>query len=172
MHNCNITGNGEYALHAYSRDETPVTIWASDNWWGIADSAAIEELIHHFPDSLDQPTIRYVPFATEPIDHDTASTGVADGRSDELPAEYGLEQNRPNPFNSRTRISFSLTRAQRVTLTVHNVLGQRVASLVDRHMNAGSHTVSWNADDQASGVYFYFLHGERWSAARKMILLQ
>jgi len=172
VHNCNITGNGEYAFHAYSRDPSPVTIWASDNWWGTADSAMIEEMIHHFPDSLDQPTIQYVPFATESIDHDTASTGVADGRDGELPAEYTLAQNRPNPFNSRTQISFSLTRGQRVMLTVHNVLGQRVASLVDRYMTAGSHSASWDADDQASGVYFYYLRGERWSAGRKMILMR
>jgi len=172
VHNCNITDNGEYAIYAKSKSPSPATIWASDNWWGTAVSSEVEDLIHHYPDSLEQPTIEYAPFATEAIDHDTASTGIAGYSGDELPIDYVLAQNYPNPFNSRTEISFDLTRAQMVTLTVHNILGQEVALLTDRHLPAGCHSFYWDADRQASGVYFYRLRGEQWTASKKMILLR
>jgi len=89
-----------------------------------------------------------------------------------LPTVYGLEQNYPNPFNPSTDISFALPVAGRVNLTVYNVLGQEVQTLVDQHMEAGVHTVTWQASDYSSGVYFYRLNAEKYSKTMKMMLLK
>jgi len=84
-------------------------------------------------------------------------SGVDDGGTGVLPAKYDLAQNYPNPFNPATTVAFDLPRASKVTLEVFNVLGQRVAVPVDTDMPAGSHKVTWNASEQASGLYFYRL---------------
>jgi hypothetical protein len=69
-------------------------------------------------------------------------------------------------------IKYSLPKAQMVTLEVYNVLGQKVATLVDAHQNAGFYEVNFNADRLASGVYLYVLRTGSFSAVHKMLLLK
>ncbi|MEW6413514.1 MAG: FlgD immunoglobulin-like domain containing protein [Candidatus Zixiibacteriota bacterium] len=96
----------------------------------------------------------------------------------ELPNEFNLRQNYPNPFNPSTVIVFDLPRSSSVSLEIHNVLGQRVRTLVaDRNLPAGTHTIEWDGNDGngvrvASGVYFYTLTAGANSAHRKMLLLK
>jgi flagellar hook assembly protein FlgD len=87
---------------------------------------------------------------------------------------YSLE-NYPNPFNPSTNIVFSLPQSSHVRLEVFNVLGQRVVTLADEYMTAGSHTLEWNGTDAngqqaASGVYFYRLQTEASTLTKKMLL--
>lgn len=89
-----------------------------------------------------------------------------------LPKVFALEQNFPNPFNPSTVISFSLPRQGMVSVKVFNILGQEVETLVDGPLSAGAHTVTWNADRQASGVYFYRLTFEGQVLTRKMTFLK
>jgi len=94
-----------------------------------------------------------------------------------LPTSYALEQNRPNPFNPETQITFALPEATRVRLVVFNLLGQHIATLVDRELPAGTHTCHWSAVDKEgrrlpSGLYLYRLECPGFQATRKMILLQ
>jgi len=89
-----------------------------------------------------------------------------------LPTEYALNQNYPNPFNPATDISFSLPMNSYVRLNVFNVLGQHVETLLDKEMAAGEHTVRWNAIRAASGVYFYRLSADNFTATRKMVILK
>ncbi|UCD64983.1 MAG: FG-GAP repeat protein [Candidatus Zixiibacteriota bacterium] len=95
-----------------------------------------------------------------------------------LPEAFHLGQNYPNPFNAGTRIEFSLTREDTVTLTVFNILGQRVATLIDgRKCSAGHHVVEWDgrfSDDNyaPSGVYFYKLTTSSHGETRKMVLVK
>lgn len=94
-----------------------------------------------------------------------------------LPAQFSLGQNFPNPFNSRTRISFTLKRSGPARLELYNILGQRVTSLVDEYLEAGYHTVAWNGRDEynhqaASGIYFYKLISSGNSAVKKMVFLK
>ncbi|MEW6050741.1 MAG: T9SS type A sorting domain-containing protein [Candidatus Zixiibacteriota bacterium] len=89
-----------------------------------------------------------------------------------LPEEFALGQNYPNPFNPSTVISYALPRASHVTLEVFNVLGQRVATLVDRRVDAGVHQVTFDASRQPSGVYFYRLTHDLGSETKKMILVK
>jgi len=87
-----------------------------------------------------------------------------------LPGGFMLYQNYPNPFNPSTAISF-------VNLTVYNLLGQEVKNLVNRNLPAGRHTIEWDGRDNlgravASGIYFYSLTGDTFSAREKMLLLK
>lgn len=88
----------------------------------------------------------------------------------EVPAEPMLAQNYPNPFNPSTTISFEVPEASAVTLGVFDVLGREVALLVEGRMGPGAHTVRFDADGLASGVYFYRLKvGDR-TLTRQMLL--
>lgn len=98
-------------------------------------------------------------------------TDVSDGEP-LLPTEFSLAQNYPNPFNPETIIEFSLPRASQVTLNVYNILGQKVAILTDQNYPAGNHTIRWDGKENASGIYFYRLETERFSATKKMLLLK
>ena len=79
---------------------------------------------------------------------------------DDVPGTLVLEQNYPNPFNPSTTIKFSLPQAGYATLKVYDVLGMEIASLVADDLSAGTYTVTWDAGDVASGVYFYRLSME------------
>ena len=101
--------------------------------------------------------------------------GDSDGplaRTDNLPTEFGLGQNYPNPFNPTTDIEYYLPEAAHVTLDVYNVTGQKVASLVDRVLGAGTHTAQWDAGSYSSGVYFYRLTAGNYTETKKMVLLK
>jgi len=89
-----------------------------------------------------------------------------------LPSEFALVQNYPNPFNPTTNIAFDLPENAYVTLTVYNIAGEKVAELVNGDVKAGQHTVSWNAADVSSGVYFYRITAGNFTATRKMILMK
>jgi hypothetical protein len=93
------------------------------------------------------------------------------------PMAYSLSPNYPNPFNPSTAIGYEIPEAGRVTLTIYNVLGQEVRSLVDVHQEAGSHTVMWDSKDNGdhylnSGVYFYTLKAGDFAQTRKMVLMR
>ncbi|MGB6120948.1 MAG: T9SS type A sorting domain-containing protein [Bacteroidota bacterium] len=89
-----------------------------------------------------------------------------------LPEEYALQQNFPNPFNPATTIEFALPQSSDVSLRVFNVLGEEVASLIDREMDAGVHRVMWDASGMASGVYLYRLSAGNYVMTRKLILIR
>lgn len=94
-----------------------------------------------------------------------------------LPYEYEISQNYPNPFNPSTTIEYYLPRRTHVTVTVYNLLGRRIATLVDDAQPRGQQTVTWNGQDSqgnavATGVYFYRLKTDAFTESRKMLLLK
>ncbi|MFC1512406.1 T9SS type A sorting domain-containing protein [Candidatus Latescibacterota bacterium] len=91
---------------------------------------------------------------------------------EDAPASFSVAQNTPNPFNPSTTISFSLTRDGQVTVDVYNIAGQKVDTLVNDFMTAGSHSVVWDASGQAAGVYFYTVTSSDFSRTMKMTLLK
>jgi flagellar hook assembly protein FlgD len=103
---------------------------------------------------------------------------VASGKSEFLlPDAFSLSQNYPNPFNPETVIKYALPEDCHVELSIYNILGQKVKTLVDQYQNAGYKTVHWNGkDDQgnelASGVYFYKIKTPKYSETKKMVSLQ
>ncbi len=88
------------------------------------------------------------------------------------PKEFTLTQNYPNPFNPTTNINFSIPEAGKVELIVFNVLGQKVQTLVEGNLNAGSHSVTFDASRLTSGVYFYRLTSGNNVATQKMLLMK
>lgn len=97
-------------------------------------------------------------------------TGVEDEAL--TPKVYRLDQNFPNPFNPVTTIGFALVEPSHVRLQVYDVSGKLVMTVIDREMDAGSHTIRLKAKDLASGVYFYRLIAGRFVKTKKMIVLR
>ncbi|MCB0746988.1 MAG: T9SS type A sorting domain-containing protein [Ignavibacteriae bacterium] len=89
-----------------------------------------------------------------------------------VPAEYSLEQNYPNPFNPSTLIRFSIPNSSKVTLEVYNLLGQKVASLLNKTLNAGNHQVDFNAKGLSTGIYFYTINAGTFQSTKKMMLIK
>jgi len=106
--------------------------------------------------------------------HDTISGVISSAVSveDEAPAAFSVAQNSPNPFNPTTTISFSLADAGNVTVEVYNIAGQKVDTLIDNFVEAGSHSVVWDASDLSAGVYFYTVKSQGLSRTMKMTLLK
>lgn len=88
------------------------------------------------------------------------------------PIKYSLQQNYPNPFNPKTTIQFSLAQTENVLLVVYDIQGREVTKLVDKKMNAGMHSISFNAEQLSSGTYFYKITAGDFSQTKKMILVK
>ncbi|MBN1293142.1 MAG: T9SS type A sorting domain-containing protein [Candidatus Latescibacteria bacterium] len=85
---------------------------------------------------------------------------------------FSLSQNHPNPFNPSTSISFDLPESGQVAIEVFSVTGQKTATLVNGHMQAGAHSVSWDGSGCSAGVYLYRISANGKTSARKMLLLK
>lgn len=94
------------------------------------------------------------------------------GQGEILPLRFELSQNYPNPFNSTTVIEYALPVSSRVTLDVHNILGQKVVNLVDEFQQAGYRSVTWYAPEVASGIYFYKLTAGDFTQTKRMMLIK
>lgn len=100
--------------------------------------------------------------------------------SNEVPTEFSLRQNYPNPFNPRTTISFQLTAVSQTTLTIYDLLGREVATLVRDKLAPGTYRREWDATGYPSGVYFYRLQagdpstssGNYFTETRKLVLVR
>lgn len=99
-------------------------------------------------------------------------TGTTSVRGEAVPSVFRLEQNYPNPFNPATTIRFSIALPGVVVLKVHDILGRDIATIVNGPLAAGSHTVTFGSNNLPSGVYFYTLTAEGFSATRRMITLK
>ena len=93
-------------------------------------------------------------------------------RSMAIPKTLLLGQNYPNPFNPTTEISFGVPKDEKVTLAVYDLLGRRVATLVNGEIGAGFHTVTWDASRLASGVYIYRITAGNYVQSRRMLLMK
>lgn len=101
----------------------------------------------------------------------TSATTFDEPKVETMPEEITLG-NYPNPFNPTTQIAYGLPEAQRVTIAVYNMLGQQVATLVDGVVQAGSHTVNFDASNLSSGVYLYTIRTRSTIITKKMMLMK
>ncbi|HEX7343188.1 MAG TPA: T9SS type A sorting domain-containing protein [bacterium] len=90
----------------------------------------------------------------------------------QLPREFQLHQNFPNPFNPMTTIRYDVPKSAHVNITVYNTGGQQVAMLVDGMRLPGYHEVIWDAAGLSSGVYFYRIHAGDYVALKKLMLIK
>jgi len=109
------------------------------------------------------------------IGHDSIKgtiSNVVVGVDEAAPSAFAVAQNSPNPFNPTTSINFTLAKAGKVTVDVFNAAGQKVDTIVNTTMNAGAHSVNWNASKFSAGVYFYTVKSGDFSKTMKMTLLK
>jgi len=103
-------------------------------------------------------------------------TGLGDDQGSLIPTEFRLEQNYPNPFNPTTRIQYAIGSRQFVTLRVYDVLGNKIATLVNEEKSAGTYEVEFNTSSikhfPSSGIYFYRLQAGSFVETKKMILIR
>ena len=104
-------------------------------------------------------------------------TAAKDSSGQVIPEAFSLEQNYPNPFNPSTQIRFSLPVDAGVRITVYNVLGQRVATVLEDALHAGIHEVQWDGRNQfgqtaSTGVYFYRIEAGSFVQTRRMVLIK
>lgn len=139
-------------------------LYAQQNWWGDPDGPDTSKL-------YDRPPLfkmYYKPYLEENPQAKLAS---------QLPPQFSLSRNYPNPFNANTIISFSLDKPEKTALTIYNVLGQKVATPVDEMLDAGSHSVIWDGRNSSgspvvSGIYFYTIQFGDHFDSKKMLLLR
>ncbi len=106
------------------------------------------------------------------IGRGTSAPSQVEQDKNQLPVDFSLSQNYPNPFNPNTTINYSIPEMSPVELSVYNVLGEKVAELVNHVQDAGRHSVSFDAAGLPSGTYLYTLKAGEQTTTRKMVLLK
>jgi hypothetical protein len=141
-------------------------ISVTDNYIGyLADyTVDIEGMDFFFELEALLPVLPKLPFIPINVTEVTEDT--------QMPNEYSLSQNYPNPFNPSTVITYALPQAGYVTLTVFNLLGEKVATLANENMSAGTHSVEFNGSDLTSGLYIYSIVSNGFVHSRKMVLMK
>ncbi|RPI15115.1 MAG: T9SS C-terminal target domain-containing protein [Ignavibacteriae bacterium] len=102
---------------------------------------------------------------------DTTITGIK-SNSTEISADFRLSQNYPNPFNPSTTIEFDIPNRSFVTLSLYDITGREVETLVNELVPPGRYRVLWNAENYSSGVYFYKLTTADFSVTKRMVLVK
>jgi hypothetical protein len=99
-------------------------------------------------------------------------TSIENPEIDLMPASILISQNYPNPFNASSMIRFTLSEPQMVNLTIYDLLGQKVVTLLEEYRQPGVHTVNVDASGLSSGVYFYRLQAGDGVETKRMVLLK
>ena len=97
---------------------------------------------------------------------------ISDSPDKLIPSEYSLSQSFPNPFNAHASITIGLPEASWVMLDIYDLLGRKVETLANSHLEAGYHTLTWNAHNQSSGLYLYRIETINFTETRSMLLLK
>ncbi len=150
----------EIQFQVYASDD-PQVVHIDTTWDEFHGSIALREL-----GAQNYITPAFVAGDIEYLMH------VGTDEPDKLPEKFALLQNYPNPFNAQTTISYSLPEPGPVMLSIYNIMGQKVATLVDGMQQAGEHKVVWNAGTFTSGIYFCRVKAKNYDLSTKMILLR
>ncbi len=152
----------------------PGGVEAGRRFYQYVKPQVAEDLTVSWPSSFTFPLLTFtedpLPFETPPDYTEVSTAGEIDS---DIVGEFKLDQNYPNPFNPTTNISFNLPNAANVNLTVYNLLGQKVATLINgRTMTSGSHSVAFNASSLSSGIYLYRLEAGSFVSNKRMTLIK
>jgi len=114
---------------------------------------------------------------TAPLPSECNSTDVAESEDRLIPELFYLSPNHPNPFNPSTTIEYSIPQRTHVTLSIYNILGEKIKTLVDRTLTAGNYSAVWDGKNEsgraaASGIYLYQIRTAEFSESRKMLLVK
>ncbi len=162
---------GRGVLELMKLDPAGQTIWSHVYDWGIS------YYVHEFTvDTLGQCTfvaeLAHCDTCEQILVFKTRSVYTSADEPHSLPAQLVLHPAYPNPFNPSTTISFELARASHVSLSVFDITGREVASLLDETRSAGSYEIAFDGTTLPSGVYLYRLQTGEFSQTRKMLLLK
>jgi hypothetical protein len=111
-------------------------------------------------------------FAVDLVEEIIPGGFVGIGKAVASPSHFSLDQNYPNPFNPTTTISYQLLKAGQINLEILNLSGQRLATLVNEWQGPGNHKIQWDAQNMASGIYFYRLEFQDNIQIKRMVLLR
>jgi len=164
-------------LYAYHHVENTWTVYNTN------PSQTVSAIKNYW--DVDPPPMTYgLVDASMPLDSSPFASGRGGGFeferravNDPIPQVANLEQNYPNPFNLETQIQFSLQKSSRVSISVYNILGQRIRDVIDDDLPAGNHQVSWDGRDNygamvATGIYFYHIEADDLVETKKMMLVK
>ena len=132
-------------------------------------------IIASLRDSISNATALYVPGSATPMITPNMVSVKQEGSV--IPQDYYLSNNYPNPFNPSTKITFGIPEQANVTVSVYNVLGQKVFELTEHNLAAGSHSFNFDASKLSSGIYVYSISttnaaGQKFAASKKMMFLK
>ncbi len=147
----------------YYNVTTTDTLKAENNYWGTTNADSIEAHIWHRIDFPTLGVVDYFPFRLFTIEENNSSV---------IPSEYRLFDAYPNPFNPETKISFQLPKIEFVKLEIFDITGKLIKTLLKKSLNSGKYSISWNAANKSSGVYFYRLTAGGFTGTKKLILLK
>lgn len=103
---------------------------------------------------------------------DTFYSSGINKTGEQIPAAFKLNQNYPNPFNAKTKIKFDLKNSEDIELSVYDISGKLVSTLIREYMKAGSYEINFNAENISSGIYFYKISAGQFSDVKRMILIK
>jgi photosystem II stability/assembly factor-like uncharacterized protein len=171
--------------HYYFISSSSYTIKAELNDWDTNDSATIRNKIYGnvdfspFLDYCSPPTPYYPVICSNlpPSDPTISPCKIAVTNEEKIPKSFSVSQNYPNPFNPQTVIKYDLPEAGLVRITIYNLLGQKVRTLVDEDQETGYKSVNWDGKDDwgeevATGIYFYKIKAGDFALVKKMVLLK
>jgi len=178
-----------FAVRETSPGNFEVSPWYDINWlgwklisWDLSQGQTgnwIGNNILEPPLRFDSFQLTYTPgnLSTSTVYFDDLRTAVfapSDVEQEDgiTPTEFVLQQNYPNPFNPVTQIKFSIPSSSNVKLIVTDILGREITALVNDELAAGNYSVSFDANNLSSGVYFYTLVTDNFKQSKKMILMK
>ena len=182
-----------FTIHNQSDYSQSYTYTLSDNngWFNVSsDTVTIGESEHFIialdpivePDSITALTLNIWPiyheYAMKSINYDVFHIdGVLNVIEPIIPTEYALFHNYPNPFNSITRLRYYIPEEINVKITIYDIMGKVVKTLINSSQNSGYKSIRWNATDNkgqpvGAGVYLYRIETGQFRQTKKMILLK
>ena len=162
-------------IDGFNTAGNPVVITGSHNWSTAAETRNNENTIIIYDSLIANLYVQEFAERYRQSSGDTLPIPVIVSVTDEddsLPRQFTLSQNYPNPFNPVTSIDYALTNVGNVTLSIYNIRGERVATIVNEFQSPGAYRANWNAENSASGIYFYRLQIGSASISKKMLLLK
>jgi len=159
------TANGDTVISMQYDDHTPWPALADGQGYSLVD-------INLEADPNNPANWRISIYINGSPGKDDRLSELTDKSDSIKPQRFELLQNYPNPFNPITSIAFKIASDTQVRLQIYNILGERVATLVNQKLASGNYTIRWNASQFPSGIYFYVLKAGNFTEVKKMMLLK
>lgn len=170
-----LSGSGEFIELVNSDGEIIDSLTYDDKYpWPVeADgNGSSLELINAYIDNSAADNWEASDGLGTPGSTNSGLTSSSETDNSIIPESFSLLQNFPNPFNPTTNISFNLPTLGKVTLKIYDILGREIAVLLNEVKPAGRFTISWNAENFASGMYIYRIQAGKFSDTKKLILMK